>query len=177
MTAHPLTHDDVGHEAGHRTLREALIVGALGATAVALWFLLVDTAAGRPLYTPSFLGQAVAAAVGGAAPQAEVSLPHAALYTLIHYAAFTAVGFVGVQIVHASRRQPALLALVLLAFAAFEVAFVGLVALLQLTRVGGIAWTHVAVGNLLAAVSMGVYLWRTHPMLVGDFARGVGGPD
>src|SRR5205823_9923117 len=32
----------------HRTLREGLTAGVLGATAVAVWFLILDTIAGRP---------------------------------------------------------------------------------------------------------------------------------
>ena len=32
----------------HRTLREGVLAGFLGASAVALWFLILDTVAGRP---------------------------------------------------------------------------------------------------------------------------------
>ena len=38
----------------HRSnlLVEGAITGAIGATAVAVWFLIVDAVSGRPLYTP-----------------------------------------------------------------------------------------------------------------------------
>ena len=39
-----------------RILREGFIAGLIGAGAVALWFLIVDTIAGRPFFTPAMLG-------------------------------------------------------------------------------------------------------------------------
>jgi len=38
-----------------RLYQEGMIAGVIGAIAVAVWFLLLDTAAGRPLYTPTVL--------------------------------------------------------------------------------------------------------------------------
>ena len=43
----------------HDLLREGLVTGTLGAAAVAGWFLLIDVLQGRPLATPSILGQVV----------------------------------------------------------------------------------------------------------------------
>ena len=48
----------------HRTLREGLTAGVLGATAVAVWFLILDTIAGRPFATPSMLGASLATLFG-----------------------------------------------------------------------------------------------------------------
>jgi hypothetical protein len=42
-----------------RIVREGLAAGFLGAAAVAIWFLLYDTAAGVPLRTPALLGSAL----------------------------------------------------------------------------------------------------------------------
>ena len=40
----------------HSIVREGLIAGFLGATAVAVWFFVVDLIGGRPLFTPNALG-------------------------------------------------------------------------------------------------------------------------
>ena len=45
MTASALAMSTI--EAAHSTIREVVIAGALGALAVALWFLLIDGIAGR----------------------------------------------------------------------------------------------------------------------------------
>src|SRR5260370_34011477 len=42
-----------------QVLREGFIAGLIGAAAGALWFLVVDLIAGRPLFTPAMLGSAV----------------------------------------------------------------------------------------------------------------------
>src|SRR5512132_1215079 len=42
-----------------RIAREGLVSGLLGAAAVAVWFLLYDTAAGAPFRTPALLGAAL----------------------------------------------------------------------------------------------------------------------
>ncbi len=49
----------------HRTLREGIVAGLLGATAVAVWFLVVDTIAGRPFLTPAMLGASLTTLFGG----------------------------------------------------------------------------------------------------------------
>lgn len=38
---------------------EGIIAGLIGAAILALWFLMIDTLHGRPLYTPSMLGSAI----------------------------------------------------------------------------------------------------------------------
>ena len=49
----------------HRTLREGILAGLIGATSVAIWFLVIDVIGGRPLHTPSVLGEALMNAVLG----------------------------------------------------------------------------------------------------------------
>ena len=43
----------------NRILREGFIAGCIGAASVAVWFLIVDTINGQPLFTPAMLGSAV----------------------------------------------------------------------------------------------------------------------
>src|SRR5206468_1198394 len=75
----------VGHRALGRALlgprtrvaQEGFVAGALGAAAVAVWFLLYDTAAGAPLRTPALLGAAVLEGLRDpAAPGARSSRRH-----------------------------------------------------------------------------------------------------
>jgi hypothetical protein len=149
---------------GHGTIREGVTAGVLGATGVAAWFLIVDTIAGQPFFTPRVLGEAVMSIV---APESFASpLVIIALYTVFHYAAFIIAGIVAVAVVHASAKQPALLAGVVILFIALEVEFYGFVLMLQMaTRLEGIAWYQVGAANLVAAGLMGRYLWVKHPEL------------
>ena len=48
----------------------------------------------------------------------------------------------------------------------FEVGFHGVLSMFPSFPVLGVAaWYNVAIGNLIAAISMGYYMWRTHPAL------------
>jgi hypothetical protein len=99
-------------------------------------------------------------------------------YTLLHYALFVLAGIIVTLIIHRAEREPTILALLLILFVAFEVGFYGLVAVLsQFAAFGSLAWYQVMVGNLLAAVLMGNYLWRTHPALTQQFARALDGAE
>lgn len=146
----------------HGTVREGIIAGAIGAVGVAIWFLILDTIAGQPLYTPAALGEAFTSVLW---PEQDPGfLLNAALYTVFHFVAFGVVGIIVVAIVHGSRRQPAILAGLLILFVAFEVGFYGLTYVLSLwAPLEGIAWYQVGAANLLAAVLMGRYLWQRHP--------------
>src|SRR6185295_18953790 len=61
---HPLHVRTPMAERPHNFLREGLITGFIGATAIAIWFLIVDTIAGHPFYTPNFLGEGVVTILG-----------------------------------------------------------------------------------------------------------------
>src|SRR5207245_7715335 len=76
-----------------RILREGFIAGLIGAGAVALWFLIVDTVAGRPFFTPAMLGSAV---FWGVHDPSLVVIEYSRIigYTMIHVSAFLIVGTV-----------------------------------------------------------------------------------
>ena len=63
MTTEVNTIHSAGSMVGQRDMsavyREGFIAGTLGAITVAVWFLIIDTLQGRPLYTPTVLGTAV----------------------------------------------------------------------------------------------------------------------
>src|SRR6059058_5833825 len=77
-----------------RILREGFIAGLIGAGAVALWFLIVDTIAGRPFFTPAMLGSAV---FWGVHDPALVVIEYSRIigYTMIHVSAFIIVVAIG----------------------------------------------------------------------------------
>jgi hypothetical protein len=146
----------------HGIVREGLVAGFLGATAVAVWFFVVDLIGGRMLFTPNTLGRALLS-VFGQSPEPEVV--NIIAYTIFHYAAFTLVGIVAVMLIHAGERMPSVLAGSMILFVAMELGFYGFVAMLQETVLGNFAWYQILAGNLLAAMLMGTYLWRSHPAL------------
>ena len=160
----------------HRTLREGVTAGVLGATAVAIWFLILDAAAGRPFYTPQMLGSSMATFFG--APGTGNAIPLVLGYTLVHFAAFIIVGLIVSAIVNGAESEPSLLIGFAILFVAFEVAWYGWSAILSRSdRFGNLAWYAVLVGNLVAAGSMGLYLWRAHPTLARRFNSVLAGED
>ena len=163
-------------------LRDGIVAGVIGATVVAIWFLVVDAVAGRPFYTPEVLGRGVLGIFGR--ERAGVTTSGAdsvalvvGVYTVIHYLMFAVVGFLAAAIVRAGEREPGLLAGALILFVAIEIGFYGLSALLaESPLLGALAWYQIGIANLIAAIAMGTYLWRRNPALGRrlDFALGGG---
>ncbi len=156
----------------HSTIREGVIAGGLGAVAVALWFLLVDGIAGRALHTPALLGALILRTpdpIGAADGPNRLNL--AALYTPIHFILFVLFGVLVVFLIHRATKQPSLLMLALILFAVFEGGFTGGVAMLEQTALGDLAWYQVAIGNLIAVIVMGWYVWRRHPDVPAIWSR------
>jgi hypothetical protein len=157
----------------HSLIREGLIAGAIGATGVALWFLILDTVTGQPLLTPSALGAVLAGDISTGS--SDVHLPWVIGYTAFHFAAFLAGGFILAFVAHRAEQEPSILAVFFILFVVFELAFYGLTAILAETRLpGALAWYRVAGGNLVAAALMGSYMWRGHRSLAAEFADALG---
>jgi hypothetical protein len=147
----------------HSFARESFITGFLGAGAVAVWFLVGDLLKGRPLATPSVLGQVIL--FGKTNPVTEPIVWSAALsYTSLHLTAFLILGMLATWLVfQADRNALALFALFMLSVA-FEVFFLGLVTMLSLGTVLFPAWSVLG-ANALAIAAMAGYLIRRHPAL------------
>jgi|SRR5579863_2003747 putative oxidoreductase len=155
----------------HPVLREGIIAGIIGATCVAVWFFFVDLLGGRPLFTPTTLGRALIT-VFHPAPLSEAPILYVASYTVFHYVAFACVGIAAAAIVAWASEEPAVLLGFAMLFAAFEVGFYGFVALLQhASPLGALAWYQVMIGNIIAALAMGTYIWRAHPKLHEQFVH------
>jgi len=145
-----------------RAAGEGFIAGCIGAGGVATWFLVVDTINGRPFFTPAMLGSALFLGVHD--PTAvQVAFPTIIMYTMVHVLAFWVVGTIAAMLAALVDKVPATLFLIVVFFAVFEVGFYILVATIAQPLLGALAWTNVAIGNLLAAAGMGYYLLKVHP--------------
>ena len=158
----------------HSTFREGVLAGAIGATGVAGWFLVVDLVAAELLFTPTRLGMAFGQ-VFRVAPMADGGAVAFVGYTILHYAAFAMIGIVAAAIVHRSVDQPAILVGAFLAFIVSEALIYGFIALLHETELlEHLTWPLIAIGNLIGAVLIGWKLWRGHPGLTARFDSALG---
>jgi hypothetical protein len=150
-----------------RLYQEGMIAGVIGAATVALWFLLLDTAAGRPLYTPTVLGSAIFRRAALASPETlSVSMEMVLMFTWIHVLVFAALGGIASRLLAMVERNPSWGFGLLLLFVVFEFGFVAAAALIAAPVLRVIPWPSVLAANLLAAAAMTAYFWRRHPQLV-----------
>ena len=153
-----------------RISHEGLVAGLIGAVAIAVWFLIVDTLAGSPFFTPSMLGSALFWGVRDPGT-VQVSFQAVAGYTMVHVPAFVIVGLIAAAIACQVERSPSTLFLAIVLFAAFEFGFYIVVAVVAQPLLGALAWWSVAIGNAIAGVGMGYHLWRQHPHLGEKLAK------
>ena len=152
----------------HNPVREGAIAGIIGASAVALWFLMVDSIAGRPFFTPAVLGASLFDLLDGGFGGRGL-FTHVAAYTVIHFAAFILIGITAAMLMNVLDRRPSLLVGFIGLFLVFELCVFGAVAVLSRSPLfGTIAWYQLGAANLLAAYSMGRYLWRAHHPAVDE---------
>lgn len=146
----------------HSAWNEGTDVGLIGGTVVAVFFLVLDLLAGVPLRTPSVLGEVLL--FGNGTPSLEDPVFGAVLlYTVVHFLAFALLGVALVRLIHIATSNAVVRFGLLVVFLVFEVFFYGLILTFsEATRTLFPFWTVLA-ANLLAAVAMGVYVWRTHP--------------
>ena len=150
----------------HPLLRSGVIAGVIGATCVAGWFFLVDLISRAPFGTPLVLGHALLTLLRPTPGWASSPVLVVLVYTIFHYVAFIAVGIVAAIVCSWARKEPSILLGFVVLFAAVEVGFYGFVAVLaQASDLRALAWYQVMLGNLIAAIGMGLYLWRFYPQL------------
>ena len=151
------------HEAG-RVYVEGIIAGIIGAAVLAVWFFILDTLHGLPLYTPTILGSALFRS--NHAPSEfhdlAVSIEMTIMYTWVHVLVFGVVGVIASRLLAFAEENPNFGFAILLLFVFFEFGFVGAAFLFAEPLLGLIAWHTALMGNLLAAVGMGGYLWYHH---------------
>jgi len=149
-----------------------VIAGLIGASVIALFFLVLDLEAGQPLHTPQVLG---AWLFRGElpAPGTPVEAPLVGGYTAVHGVVFLGFGLAaafealsGVRRVKHEFLAGALAALVL--FACFELVF-GVLGALFTPVVGALGGGRVLAANALAALAIAGYLARVR----ATYAAGV----
>lgn len=152
-------------------LLDGLLTGMIGALAVAVWFLILDLAAGRPLYTPALLGSWLlhGAAAGNAA--ITVAPLEVAAYTAFHLVVFVAVGIAFSWLMTLFERFPIMFFVLLVLFVSLMLGFFALDIVLGAELTGKLhAWT-IVIANLLAAGGMALYQWKRHPGALGRVER------
>jgi len=148
----------------HPVTRQGIVAGLIGGVVVAAWFLLIDSVLRAPLFTPAAL--ATVLFQGGGAPGAvEIAAGPVLGYSLVHFTFFILFGVLLSGLVMQVERFPPLVFGLLILFVVFEVFFIAMVAMLGRWILEELAWWSILIGNILAAVAMGTYMWRVHPEL------------
>ena len=150
-------------------LRDGVLAGLIGASVVALWFLVIDALRGRPLLTPALLGSAVF--YGVKSPEhLQITLGPILGYTLLHGLAFVAFGIVAAGLIVATEREPGLFIAFVILFGSFEAFFFGAAAALGQSVIGALVWWTILVGNLLASAAMLWYFFSGRGVIVSALA-------
>lgn len=143
---------------------DGLMVGVIGASAVALWFLLVDSLVREPLFTPSLLGNRLFGR-GGEAHELGIDLASVSLFVVLHGVLFVLFGIATAWFVARHVSRPSLPTLFLGLFLALEsgVFVASEFFIPDVQRV--IGHGAIVAGNALAAAFMAVYLrwFQPHP--------------
>src|SRR2546422_3582843 len=150
-----------------RTLyQESLVAGLVGAATIAIWFLILDSLSGRPLYTPTVLGTALFRR-GGTTPLSEVlpNLEMVLMFTWVHGLVFVAIGGIAARLLALAERQPSVGFGILMLFVVFEFRVIVAPMFFAQPILHALAWPAVLVANILAAAAMGGYFWLRHPNL------------
>lgn len=146
-------------------LTGGLYAALIGYGTVIVVIALLNLIAGRsPFYTAALFGSALF--YGLKDPAALVIAPAPILaYNGVHMLAFLGLGMGASWLVALAERYPTAqyFILVLLVFVAFHV-FAGL-GFFAHPLLGAAGWWQVGAGTLAAALAMGWYLWRGHPLL------------
>ena len=119
---------------------------------------------GQPFFTPGALGSALFLGSSDLTG-VDVAFGTVAGYSILHIGAFVATGFIAAAIVGYAEDTPPLIIGAVMLFVAFEAFFMGLMALSAEFLLSSLAWWAIVVGNVLATLSMGSYLWVKHPNL------------
>src|SRR5262245_50705763 len=111
----------------HAIYAEGIRAGLVGAAAIALWFFVLDTFAGRPFYTPNVLGTALLQ--GATAIQHPDRLPieleTVITFTWIHVLAMLLIGIAAAQLLALAESDAHYGFGIVLLFVFFEFGFVG----------------------------------------------------
>lgn len=140
------------------TLKHGTLAGLIGAAALAVFFLIVDTIQRAPFYTPTFVAGTLLG-LDGAQPTGALL----AIYTVIHFAAFALVGIGVAWLVERATIPPLMMLGLVLGFLLFDLIFYAGVIVTGTNVVQELGWPAVLAGNLIAGLSLMGYLQLTAP--------------
>jgi hypothetical protein len=144
--------------------QEGIVAGVLAAAVVAIWFLIVDSLAGRPFYTPTVLGTALFGR-GAGLEHVTVSIGTVAMFTWVHGLIFAALGGIAARLLAVAERNPSLGFGIVLFFVLLQCGFTTVMVLVAPAIFTVLGWMSIFVANLLAAATMVMYFRVRHPHL------------
>jgi len=136
-------------------IAHGVVGGFLAGLVVALWFLLVDSLAGRPFHTPAVLASALS--------RQDITTPSfrlVAAYTVVHFAVFALLGVAMAGAIAALRVPPRLLLAVPFGLVAQELVFYAGLLWSGTGRVAVVPWPQVVIANVLSGFVLVAYLHR-----------------
>jgi hypothetical protein len=149
-----------------RIVENGILAGMIGASTVAIWFLILDLLTrGMPFFTPSLLGSILFA---GQTPEQVTGLSGAAIfaYTGVHGILFLCAGTVLAWMFVQFERNPQVGLLLLLLFITFEAILWGVGVSMIPALAGAVGAWAILVANVASAVVMFAFLLRRHPQAV-----------
>jgi len=155
QTEHP-THD------ADDFIFDAFYAGAIGGSVVAIFFLVVDLINGQAFFTPSLMGTVLFTGVA-AESVTSVQLDMVTYYTLVHFLTFGILGAassIAVHEVEMHAHHPYLVLAVLLVV--FEMGFILMASIFMYGIIQVIGVLPITIANILAAGSIGGFLYTTH---------------
>ncbi len=151
----------------HAVYAEGIRAGLVGAGVIALWFLILDTFAGHPLYTPNLLGTALMKGPGAirSPDQLPIELETVITFTWLHVLVMLLIGVAAARLLALAETDAHYGFGIVLLFVFFEFGFLAVTMAMAEPLLRAIAWPAVLVGNVLAAAAMVGVFWRRHPQL------------
>jgi hypothetical protein len=148
-----------------RLTAEGITAGIIGGATIALWFLVLDSLHGHPLYTPSLLGTAIFRPATPIAPPETlpVSVPMVLLFTALHGLMFVGIGEIAALLVRLAEKNANYTFGIVLFMVIFLSGFLFGTMVFAADVLDVLSWQAVFVGNLLAVAAMGLYFKRRHP--------------
>ncbi len=143
---------------------DGVFAGLIGASAVALWFLVVDALLRELLFTPSLVASAVLLGQP-ATPDHAVDLSMVAAFTVVHCILFVLFGIAASWLVDQFQHTPDLPLISIAIFIGLEGGFVTATKLFVPDVAQVVGHGFIVAGNVFAAVGMAIYLrgWQRHP--------------
>jgi hypothetical protein len=148
--------------------REGALAGVIGASVVAVWFLICDVAAGEIFRTPAVLGAAIFQGIVEPS-QVQVTLPLVLGYTALHYFAFVVFGIATAVLLLAADYEPVFALATIFLLAIFEIFFVGALAAFDQAALAALGFWKILAGNILAMAAMLGYFETRHRGWWGRF--------